>query len=141
MLIFKIYTLRMRLHLVNTFVNHGSVFIQTRVDFLPRKYDVIFQLRHSYAKGPFLRGADQLYFPFFSFIMFPFQNKVFDLFLHHFFRILDNINEFYVIKTLNVMLCKEHVPYLRHFNSTKFTFRFPMYNSNCFSSSLQKHIL
>ena len=27
--------------------------IQTRVDFLPRKYDVISQLRHSYAKDPF----------------------------------------------------------------------------------------
>ena len=30
-----------------------SIFKQTRVDFLPWKYDVISQLRHSYAKGPF----------------------------------------------------------------------------------------
>ena len=38
----------------------GSIFKQTRVNFfLPRKYDVISQLRHSYAKGPFLRGAAQ----------------------------------------------------------------------------------
>ena len=31
----------------------GNTFKQTRVDFLPRKYDVISQLRNSYAKGPF----------------------------------------------------------------------------------------
>ena len=32
-----------------------SIFKQTRVNFfLPQKYDVISQLRHSYAKGPFL---------------------------------------------------------------------------------------
>ena len=37
-----------------------SIFKQTRVDFLPRKYEVISQLRHSYPKGPFLRGAAQM---------------------------------------------------------------------------------
>ena len=30
-----------------------NTFKQTCVDFLPRKYDAISQLRHSYAKGPF----------------------------------------------------------------------------------------
>ena len=35
-----------------------STFKQTRVYFLMRKYDVISQLRHSYAKGPFAwRGS------------------------------------------------------------------------------------
>ena len=43
----------MCLHGVNTFENQESVFIQICVDFLPRKYDVISQLRHGYAKGPF----------------------------------------------------------------------------------------
>ena len=32
---------------------------QTRVNLFTSKYDVISQLRHSYAKGPFLRGAAQ----------------------------------------------------------------------------------
>ena len=35
------------------FFKQDNTFKQTRVDFLPRKYDVITQLRHSYAKGPF----------------------------------------------------------------------------------------
>ena len=33
--------------------NPENIFNQPRVNFLPRKYDVISQLRHSYAKGPF----------------------------------------------------------------------------------------
>ena len=51
--ILTLYTLRVCLHGVNIFVNNGSVFIQTRVDFLPRIYDVISQLRHTFAKGSF----------------------------------------------------------------------------------------
>ena len=30
-----------------------NILMQTRVDYLLRKYDVISQLRHSYAKGPY----------------------------------------------------------------------------------------
>ena len=43
----------MFVHVVKTFVNREGVFIQTRVEFLPRKYDIISQLRHSYALDPF----------------------------------------------------------------------------------------
>ena len=36
-----------------TLFKQENFFKQTHVDFLPRKYDVISQSRHSYAKGPF----------------------------------------------------------------------------------------
>ena len=51
--ILKFYTVPMFLHAVRYFVGQ-KVFSSKHVStFLPGKYDVISQLRHSYAKGPF----------------------------------------------------------------------------------------
>ena len=53
MLLLKFYTVPMRLHDTKNVVNQNILFNQTRVKFLPRKYDVISQLHHSYTKGSF----------------------------------------------------------------------------------------
>ena len=52
-IILKFYTVPMFLHAVRNFVNQKAFSSQHVSIFLPRKYDVISQLRHSYAKGPF----------------------------------------------------------------------------------------
>ena len=41
----------MHLHNNTNFLNQKSTFMQTRVDFLLRNYDVISHLPHSYTKG------------------------------------------------------------------------------------------
>ena len=51
--ILKLYTVPMFLHAVRNFVNRETVLSKHVSTFLPQKYDVISQLRHSYAKGPF----------------------------------------------------------------------------------------
>ena len=51
-LIFKFYTVPVRLRNVKKNFKQENSFKQTGISFLPRKYDVISQLRHSYAKGP-----------------------------------------------------------------------------------------
>ena len=57
-LIWKFYTVLLTLN----FFKQENSFKQTRVDFfLPRKYDVNSQLRHSYVKGPFLCGAAHIW--------------------------------------------------------------------------------
>ena len=52
-LILEIYIIPERLQDVTSFFNNKTISRQKLVDCLPRKYNVIFQLRHSYAKGPF----------------------------------------------------------------------------------------
>ena len=51
--ILKLFTVPMFLHAVTNFVNQKSFSSKHVSTFLPRKYDVISQLRHSYAKSPF----------------------------------------------------------------------------------------
>ena len=53
LLILTFYTVPVRLHDVNNVVNQNALSSKHVSIFLPRKYDVISQLRHSYAKGPF----------------------------------------------------------------------------------------
>ena len=49
----KFNTVPVRLHDATNFLNHETLQSKHVSKFLPRKYDVISQLRHSYAKGPF----------------------------------------------------------------------------------------
>ena len=53
MLILKIYTVPVRLRDVTNFLNHETLQSKHVSNFFTAKYDVISQLRHSYAKGPF----------------------------------------------------------------------------------------
>ena len=52
-LILTFYTVPVRLRDVTNFLNHETLQSKHVSIFLPRKYDVISQLRDSYAKGPF----------------------------------------------------------------------------------------
>ena len=52
-LILNLYTVPVSLHGVTNFLNQKAISSKHASIFLPRKYDVISQLRHSYAKGPF----------------------------------------------------------------------------------------
>ena len=49
----KFYTAPMRLDDARKVLNQTTLFSKHVSNFLPRKYDVISQLRHNYAKGPF----------------------------------------------------------------------------------------
>ena len=51
--ILKFYTVAMFMHAVTNFVNQKAFSSKHVSTFLPWKYDVISQLLHSYAKGPF----------------------------------------------------------------------------------------
>ena len=52
-LILKFYTVPVGSHDVTNFLNHETIQSKHVSNFYREKYDVISQLRHSYAKGPF----------------------------------------------------------------------------------------
>ena len=79
MLLLKFYTVPVRLHDTKNVVNQNILFNQTRVEFLPRKYDVISQLRHSYTKGSFC--VTRLIY---SYNLWQFRSS-WRMHLHHFF--------------------------------------------------------
>ena len=63
-LIFKFYSAPMRLCDVKNPFKPEKTFKQARVSFFTAKKDVISQLRHSYAMGPFLRDVAPIIFKF-----------------------------------------------------------------------------